>query len=432
MSTPAPLKPHYPVVVIGGGQAGLSTSHYLQQAGIDHMLFEKRRIADSWRLDRWDSFCLVTPNWQCQLPGHPYDGPDPKGYMVKDEIVAYLEAFAAKVNPPIREGVAVTRVSRHVSGALEVVTSAGTCLADHVVVATGGYDIPNLPPCSRSVPHDIVQVHSVAYRNPEQLPPGGVLVVGTGQSGVQIMEDLYLKGRQVHLAVGPAPRSPRIYRGRESTEWLHDLGFYQFTVDQHPLGDEARHKTNHYMSGRDGGHEIDLRRFALQGVKLYGSLADLDGTRARFESDLARNLDDADEVYCSIRRDIDAYIAKAGIEAPVEPPFQKAWEPDHEPTSLDLRAAGITSIVWASGFKANYSWIDLPTFDGRGHPRFTRGVSPVPGLYFLGLPWLHTWGSGRFLGMADDARHLVNVIVDRQTAAQPDAMASPMRESVPL
>lgn len=432
MSTPAPLKPHYPVVVIGGGQAGLSTSHYLQQAGIDHMLFEKRRIADSWRLDRWDSFCLVTPNWQCQLPGHPYDGPDPKGYMVKDEIVAYLEAFAAKVNPPIREGVAVTRVSRHVSGALEVVTSAGTCLADHVVVATGGYDIPNLPPCSRSVPHDIVQVHSVAYRNPEQLPPGGVLVVGTGQSGVQIMEDLYLKGRQVHLAVGPAPRSPRIYRGRESTEWLHDLGFYQFTVDQHPLGDEARHKTNHYMSGRDGGHEIDLRKFALQGVKLYGSLADLDGTRARFESDLARNLDDADEVYCSIRRDIDAYIAKAGIEAPVEPPFQKAWEPDHEPTSLDLRAAGITSIVWASGFKANYSWIDLPTFDGRGHPRFTRGVSPVPGLYFLGLPWLHTWGSGRFLGMADDARHLVNVIVDRQTAAQPDAMASPMRESVPL
>lgn len=432
MSTPAPLKPHYPVVVIGGGQAGLSTSHYLQQAGIDHMLFEKRRIADSWRLDRWDTFCLVTPNWQCQLPGHPYDGPDPKGYMVKDEIVAYLEAFAAKVNPPIREGVAVTRVSRHVSGALEVVSSAGTCLADHVVVATGGYDIPNLPPCSRSVPHDIVQVHSVAYRNPEQLPPGGVLVVGTGQSGVQIMEDLYLKGRQVHLAVGPAPRSPRMYRGRESTEWLHDLGFYQFTVDKHPLGDEARHKTNHYMSGRDGGHEIDLRRFALQGVKLYGSLADLDGTRASFEPDLARNLDEADEVYCSIRRDIDNYIAKAGIEAPVEPPFQKAWEPDHEPSMLDLRAAGITSIVWASGFKANYSWIDLPTFDGRGHPRFTRGVSPVPGLYFLGLPWLHTWGSGRFLSMAADASHLVNVIVDRQAAAQADALSPMTRESVAL
>lgn len=428
MNAPTPLAPHYPVVVIGGGQAGLSTSHYLQRAGIEHMVFEKRRIADSWRLDRWDTFCLVTPNWQCRLPGHPYDGPDPKGYMLRDEIVAYLEAFAAKVNPPIREGVAVQRVSRHVTGAFEVVTSAGTVLADHVVVATGGYDIPNIPACGRSVPTDIVQVHSVDYRRPSQLPEGAVLVVGSGQSGVQIMEDLHLAGRQVHMAVGPAPRSPRIYRGRESTEWLNDLGFYALTVDNHPLGDEARHKTNHYMSGRDGGHEIDLRKFALQGVRLYGSLADIQGTQVRFVPDLRKNLDDADDVYCAIRRDIDAYIAKAGIEAPVEPPFVKAWAPEADPQDLDLRAAGITSIVWASGFRANYAWIDLPAFDGRGHPRFTRGVSPVPGLYFLGLPWLHTWGSGRFLGMADDARHLVEVIVQRQE----QALGQEMAEADPL
>jgi putative flavoprotein involved in K+ transport len=414
MPNTAPLKAHYPVVIVGGGQAGLSTSHYLQQAGIAHMVFEKRRIADSWRLDRWDTFCLVTPNWQCRLPGHPYDGPDPKGFMLRDEIVAYLEAFAAKVRPPIREGVAVKRVSRHASGAFEVVTSLGSCLADHVVVATGGYDIPNLPPCSRSLPEDIVQVHSVNYRNPAQLPEGGVLVVGSGQSGVQIMEDLHLAGRQVHLAVGSAPRSPRVYRGRESTEWLNDLGFYELTVDRHPLGDAARHKTNHYMSGRDGGHEIDLRRFALQGVKLYGTLADIRRTQAAFLPDLTQNLDEADEVYCSIRKDIDAYIAKAGIEAPAEPPFVKAWEPEADPTTLDLRAAGITSIVWASGFRADYSWIDLPTFDGRGHAIFKRGVSPVAGLYFLGLPWLNTWGSGRFLGVADDARHLVDTIAQRR------------------
>lgn len=426
----APLKTHYPVVVIGGGQAGLSTSHFLQKAGIDHMVFEKRRIADSWRLDRWDSFCLVTPNWQCQLPDHPYAGNDPQGFMLKDEIVAYVEAFAAKVKPPIREGVAVQRVSRHVSGALEVVTSIGSCLADHVVVATGGYDIPNMPPCSRSVPDDIVQVHSLDYRNPAQLPAGGVLVVGTGQSGVQIMEDLYLTGRQVHLAVGPAPRSPRVYRGREATEWLHDLGFYEFTIDKHPLGDEARHKTNHYMSGRDGGHEIDLRQFALKGVQLYGSLTDIQRTRASFAPDLTKNLDDADDVYCSIRRDIDNYIAKAGLDVPVEPPFVKAWEPPVEPASLDLREAGITSIVWASGFKANYAWIDLPSFDGRGHPRFTRGVSPVPGLYFLGLPWLHTWGSGRFLSMANDARHLVDVIASRRRETL-DASPVPSVSTVP-
>jgi putative flavoprotein involved in K+ transport len=422
MPTPAPLEARYPVVVVGGGQAGLSTSHCLRQAGIEHLVLEKRRMADSWRLDRWDTFCLVTPNWQCQLPDFPYAGSDPKGFMRKDEIVAYLEGFAAKVNPPIREGVAVQRVSRHLTGALEVITSTGTCLADHVVVATGGYDIPNMPPCSRSVPDDILQLHSVNYRNPGQLPEGGVLVVGTGQSGVQIMEDLHLAGRQVHLAVGSAPRSPRVYRGRESTEWLHDLGFYGFTVDRHPLGDEARHKTNHYLSGRDGGHEIDLRQFALKGVKLYGSLIDLQRTRASFAQDLVKNLDDADEVYCAIRRDIDQYIAKAGIAAPVEPPFEKAWIPAVEPAAIDLREAGIRSIVWASGFKADYSWIDLPTFDGRGHPRFTRGVSPVAGLYFLGLPWLHTWGSGRFLSVADDARHLVDVIAARRQSASEAAM----------
>jgi putative flavoprotein involved in K+ transport len=415
-SSPATLADHYPVVVIGGGQAGLSTSHYLKQQGIAHVVLEKRRVGHSWRSERWDTFCLVTPNWQCRLPDFPYVGPDPKGFMLRDEIVAYLEAFAAKVQPPLIEGVAVTRVSRHVSGAFEVETSIGSCLADHVVVATGGYDLPIVPPCAHALPAGITQVHSVAYRNPQQLPPGEVLVVGSGQSGVQIMEDLHLAGRKVHLAVGSAPRSPRLYRGRETTEWLHELGFYELTVDRHPLGDEARHKTNHYMTGRDGGHEIDLRRFALQGVKLYGSLDDIRGSEVTFKADLTRNLDEADEVYCSIRRDIDHYIARNGIAAPVEPPFEKVWAAASDPTHLDLRAAGITSIVWAIGFRADYRWIDLPAFDGRGHPRFTRGVSPVPGLYFLGLPWLHTWGSGRFLGVGEDARYLADVISQRLAA----------------
>ncbi|WP_157268209.1 MSMEG_0569 family flavin-dependent oxidoreductase [Azohydromonas aeria] len=425
--SPAKLADHYPVVVVGGGQAGLSTSHYLQQQGIGHVVLEKRRVGHSWRSERWDSFCLVTPNWQCQLPDFPYAGPDPKGFMLRDEIVAYLEAFAAKVQPPLFEGVAVTRVSRQASGAFEVETSIGTCHADHVVVATGGYDIPIVPACAHALPADIVQVHSVAYRNPQQLPPGEVLVVGSGQSGVQIMEDLHLAGRKVHLAVGSAPRSPRVYRGREATEWLHELGFYKLTVDRHPLGDEARHKTNHYMTGRDGGHEIDLRRFALEGVRLYGTLDDIRDGQVTFRSDLTRNLDEADEVYCSIRRDIDKYIAANGIEAPEEAPFEKVWAPESDPTALDLRATGITSIVWAIGFRPDYRWIDLPAFDGRGHPRFTRGVSPVPGLYFLGLPWLHTWGSGRFLGVADDAQHLVDVISQRlatsREARQPAARA---------
>jgi putative flavoprotein involved in K+ transport len=415
--------PHHTAIVIGGGQAGLSASHYLQQHGIDHVVFEKHRVGHAWRDQRWDTFCLVTPNWQCRLPGHPYAGDDPQGFMLKDEIVAYLEAFARKVRPPIREGVAVTRLQQRAGGGFQLDTSIGPCTADHVIVATGGYDLPVVPPSAHSLPPSITQLHSVDYRNPQQLPPGEVLVVGSGQSGVQLMEDLHLAGRKVHLAVGSAPRSPRVYRGRESTEWLHDMGFYGLTVDRHPLGDEARFKTNHYMTGRDGGHEIDLRRFALQGVKLYGSVDRVERETVHFAADLTKNLDDADEVYLSIRRDIDRHIAAQGLDAPEEPAFEKVWAPTEEPRTLDLPAAGITSVVWAIGFKPDYRWIDLPAFDGRGHPRFARGVSPVAGLYFLGLPWLHTWGSGRFLGVADDARHLVETIAER-TAARPPARAS--------
>lgn len=403
----------YPVVIVGGGQAGLSTSHFLQQHGIAHIVFEKNRVAHSWRNDRWDTFCLVTPNWQCRLPDFPYPGDDPQGFMLKDQIVDYVEAFARKIAPPIVEGVAVNHVVRGKSGRLEVSTSAGAFTTDHIVVATGGYDIPIVPAYAASLPAHIHQVHSVDYRNPESLPAGEVLVVGSGQSGVQIMEDLHLAGRKVHLCVGPAPRSPRVYRGREATEWLMDMGYYELTVDRHPLGEKAREKTNHYMTGRDGGHEIDLRKFARDGVKLYGSLANIQGSTLEFLPDLTANLDDADEVYVSIRNDIDKYIAAHGIDAPEEPAFSKVWAPEADPLSVDCAAAGITTIVWAIGFRPDYRWIELPAFDGRGHPKYQRGVSPVPGLYFLGLPWLHTWGSGRFLGIADDARHLAGVIAER-------------------
>lgn len=403
-------RPHYDVIIVGGGQAGLSVSHHLQKLGINHIIFEKNRIGHSWRNDRWDTFCLVTPNWQCRLPDFPYPGDDPQGFMLKDEIVEYIEAFADKVKPPIHEGVAVTRVCRGENGRLHVSTGCGEFSADHLVVATGGYDIPIVPDYAHSLPKRIAQVHSVNYRNPKQLPEGEVLVVGSGQSGVQIMEDLHLAGRKVHLAVGNAPRSPRLYRGRETTEWLYDLGFYQLTVDRHPLGDEARHKTNHYLTGRGGGHEIDLRKFALEGVKLYGSMANIDGTRLEFKPDLTKNLDDADDVYVRIREDIDRYIADNGIDAPVEPPFRKVWEPEFDPVSIDADAENITSIVWAIGFRADYRWIELPAFDGRGHPQFNRGITNVEGLYFIGLPWLHTWGSGRFLGIADDAQYLAGII----------------------
>ena len=405
---------HIPVVIIGGGQAGLSTAWCLKQKGIDSIVFERNEKFHSWRRNRWDSFCLVTPNWQCRLPDFHYDreygGSDPDGFMLKDEITDYLDAFAEKTRPNLREGVNVTRVTPQQQGFV-VETSCGVWSCEQVVVATGGYDTPIEPAYARNLSPGIFQMHSVDYRRVDQFPEGGVLIVGTGQSGVQLMEDFTRAGRDVHLAVGPAPRSPRRYRGRDATDWLYDAGHYGVTIDQHPDPVKAMTQTNHYMSGRDGGKEIDLRRFHVeQGVELYGSLADMDGGRVSFLPDLAKNLDDADRSYVGIRTQIDAYIAREGIDAPEEPPFEKLWEPDEERTEIDLEEAGITSVLWAIGFRPDYSWIRADVFDARGKPQFHRGVTSHPGLHFIGLGWLNTWGSGRFLGIEEDSRYLADQI----------------------
>ncbi|MCA0921430.1 MSMEG_0569 family flavin-dependent oxidoreductase [Pseudooceanicola nanhaiensis] len=406
--------PHIPVVIVGGGQAGLSTAWCLKQKGIDSIVFERHQKFHSWRLNRWDSFCLVTPNWQCRLPDFHYDrdygGTDPDGFMLKDEITDYLDAFADKTAPDLRENVTVTRVAPVAQGFV-VETSIGTWTCDQVVIATGGYDTPIEPAYAQNLSPEIFQMHSVDYRNVEQFPAGGVLIVGTGQSGVQLMEDFTRAGREVHLAVGPSPRSPRKYRGRDATDWLYDAGHYDITIATHPDPVKALTQTNHYMSGRDGGKEIDLRRFHVeQGVELYGSLADMDGTTVSFLPDLAKNLDDADKSYVGIRTQIDAYIAREGIDAPQEPPFAKLWEPAEERTRLDLAEAGITSILWAIGFRPDYRWIEADVFDARGKPVFDRGVTAQKGLHFIGLGWLNTWGSGRFLGIEEDSRHLAEQI----------------------
>lgn len=415
MPTTPPRIPHLPVIVIGGGQAGLSVSWYLCAAGIEHLVLERARRFESWRHHRWDSFCLVTPNWQCRLPGWPYRGPEPEGFMAREAIVDYLDGFAESFDPPLREGVSVTRVSRDETG-YRLETTAGPFTAGQVVIATGGYDSPIVPGFAADLDPGVLQMHSRDYRRPSQLPEGGTLIVGTGQSGVQLMDDLHRAGRAVHLAVGPAPRSPRRYRGRDATDWLHAAGHYQITIDRHPDPLKALSQTNHYMSGRDGGLEIDLRRFALEGVRLYGSVAGGAGQRLDFLPDLAKNLDDADRSYLGICRQIDAWIAAQGIEAPPAPPYAPVWAPEAETTSLDLAEAGITAILWAIGFRPDYSWLEAPCFDAAGRPQYHRGVTAVPGLYFIGLGWLNTWGSGRFLGIDEDSRYLAEQILARDRA----------------
>jgi len=410
------METHYPVIIIGGGQAGLSMSYCLKEKGIAHLIFEKNRMAESWRSKRWDSFCLVTPNWQCALPGFTYSGDDPKGFMMKEQIVEYIESYARSFDPPLMEGVSVSRMRRNGSGVFEVTTDIGEFTADQVVVATGGYQTARLPRMAERFPSTITQQHSSDYKNADALPPGEVLVVGTGQSGCQIAEDLHLAGRRVHLCVGGAPRTARRYRGKDVVEWLHDMGYYDMPIHEHPKKDTVRAKANHYVTGRDGGRDIDLRRFATEGMQLYGRLKDVTGSTLSFADDLKQNLDQADTVAESIKTTIDKHIAAKGIDAPPEDRYTPLWHPEYRPASLDYSQTGITSIIWSMGYGTDYRWIEIPIFDGKGYPNHERGVTPMPGVYFIGLPWQYTWGSGRFSGVAQDARYLANAIESRYSS----------------
>jgi len=403
---------HRDVVIVGAGQAGLSMSRHLTDRGVDHVVLERDTIAHEWLDSRWDNFTLVTPNWQCALPGYRYDGPDPDGFMTREEVYRWVRGYADTFEPPVREHVSVRSITLAPDGGFDVVTSAGRWHAGQVVVAAGGYHEPIVPRFAERLPAHITQLHSAHYRNADALPEGAVLVVGTGQSGAQIAEDLHLAGRTVHLAVGNAPRVARFYRGRDCVAWLHDMGHYDIPIQDQPGGSGKRENTNHYVTGRDGGRDIDLRQFALEGMALYGRMTDIsaDGVAA-FAPTLAASLDAADAVAESIKDSIDAYIARAGIDAPREPRYVPVWRPGHEPATLDLDAHGVTSVVWSVGYRTDYRWLRVGVFDGAGHPCHNRGVTGTPGLYFLGLPWLHTWGSGRFAAVARDAEFLAEQIV---------------------
>ena len=411
------LKDHYSVAVIGGGQAGLSMSYHLTSKEIDHVVLERNQIGHSWRQQRWDTFCLVTPNWQCNLPGFPYAGPEPHGFMKKDDIVAYLEAFAASFNPPVFEGVAVKQLRKLSDGLFEIQCTKGTFTANQVVVAVGGYHKPRIPRIAEKVPSHIQQIHSSEYRNPSQLPQGNVLVIGSGQSGCQIAEDLHLAGRGVHLAVGSAPRVARRYRGRDVVDWLADMGHYDMPVELHPQKEAVRGKANHYVTGRDGGRDIDLRMRAKEGMQLHGRVADCVDGVMHFADDLVKNLDNADQSSENIKSMIDGYIAEKGISVPQEARYVPVWQPTGGNSSIDLHAEKVSGIVWSVGFESSFDWIDLPIFNGKGYPNHYRGVSREPGVYFLGLPWLHTWGSGRFSGVARDSAFLLEKIEQQLCAS---------------
>ena len=400
-------------LVIGAGQAGLATSYWLQRAGVEHLVVDRRQtLGGSWP-DRWDSFTLVAPNYTLRLPGMFYAGPDPVGFMPRDQVVGYVREYASFVGAPVRLGMGIDRLVRTSEG-FEARSGETTFVARNVLLATGPYQRPSIPAAARFLSGHIQQLHSSDYRRPTQLAPGAVLVVGTGQSGAQIAEELMQAGREVHLAVSMCPGIPRRYRGQDSIWWLlqsflhgAEVGVHFPTVDDLP-SPAARFGCNPHVSGRDGGHDIHLRRLGRQGAHLYGRLEDIDGTRVRFSEDLVERLRFAETKFDEeFRRLFDAYISAAGIDAP---PDDRLPPDDFVPATratLALEQAGIRSVVWATGFRLDFGWVDVPVLDEWGYPKHTRGVTTCPGLYAVGLPWLYSEPSSVFAGVGADAAHVV-------------------------
>lgn len=404
-------------VVIGGGQAGLVTSYHLSQRDLEHVVLEQESVPfPAWR-SRWDSFTLVTPNFQLQMPEFAYEGDNPDGFLHRDDVIEYLEEFAASFDPPVRFGVRATSVERNPAGGYLVRTDNGTLEAGNVVVAIGTFQEPRIPPFSDDLSdhgsNQLVQLHSSDYRNPESLPDGGVLVVGAGQSGSQIAEELNQSGRQVYLSASDVERLPRRYRGKDSMRWLVETGFVDRTVDELESLEE-RFSPNPRISGKDGGHTLNLHQFARDGVRLLGHLEGAQGTRAYFAPDLKGSLATADKFAAEFKQGIDKFIAKTGQDAPepsAGPGPQDGYEVDIV-RELDLKAEGIATIIWATGYMFDFSWVKLPILDGYGYPVQKRGITAYPGLYFVGLHWLHTIKSGLLAGVSDDAKHVVEHIAD--------------------
>lgn len=405
------MPPKRAAVVIGGGQAGLAVSYHLTAADCDHVVLERDRIGERWRSEKWDSFTLVTPNWMNRLPGFPYDGDDPDGFLTRGEVVAYLEAYVDHFDPPVRCGVEATAVRRNGSGFV-VETTAGAYEADNVVVATGTFQRPRIPDFSAAVPSSVRQLHSSRYRNPDRLPPGAVLVVGSGQSGAQIAQELHEAGRQVYLSVSGAPKAPRQYRGRDFTRWLVDIGLEE-TVDDLDSPEE-RFAAHPYVTGKDRGGAIDLLAMADEGLTLLGRTVGVEDGRLQFADDAEANLRTGYEAYHELTGGIDRYIEQAGIDAPPPAPVPAPEEITVEAdTSLDLQTADVRTVVWATGYGFDFSWVEPARFDAWGYPEHERGVTAVDGLYFVGLHWLHTLTSGLFAGVGEDAEHVADHLLAR-------------------
>ncbi|MCW1243872.1 NAD(P)/FAD-dependent oxidoreductase [Pseudomonas sp. SAICEU22] len=416
-------------LVIGAGQAGVAMSEHLSRQGVPHLVVERNRIAEAWRTARWDSLVANGPAWHDRFPGLEFACLDPDAFASKDQVAEYFEAYARKFNAPIRTGVEVRKVERTVGRpGFTVDTSDGLIEATNVVVATGPFQRPVIPPIAPEIA-TVTQIHSAQYRNPAQLAEGAVLVVGAGSSGVQIADELQRAGKQVYLSVGAHDRPPRAYRNRDFCWWLGVLGEW----DAEAVKPGKEHVTI-AVSGARGGHTVDFRRLAHEGITLVGLTRAFDGSVVSFESNLAENIARGDENYLALLDAADAYIERNGLDLPPEPEARRLLpDPEcmtHPIQELDLAEAGVRTIIWATGYSVDYSWLNVDVLKADGKPRHQRGVSSEPGLYFVGLPWQSRRGSAFIWGVWHDARHITDHIVKQRTYF--DYRDASQRDSQPL
>jgi putative flavoprotein involved in K+ transport len=400
---------HADVVIVGAGQAGLAVSYYLRALGVDHVVLERGQIAESWRSARWDSFTLVTPNWMTRLPGYTMAAGSSGNFLPRDAVVGMLGRFARGL--PVQTATEVLSVTCGGNG-YEVVTTFGHTTARAVVVAGGGQRRPVIPGLASGLAAEIHQSDASRYRRPDALAPGAVLVVGSGQSGAQIADELAVAGREVLLATGRVPRVPRRYRGRDVHEWTVELGLYDQRTDA--VTDPATFREPHPMlSGARSGHTIAYQQLARDGVRLLGRLVDAEGQSLRFSPDLPEHIQYADQRAAQFRHTVDEYIARTGIAAPPPDadPAERALPPfEGSPERLNARAEHISTVIWCTGFGPDTSWLRVPVLTRDGSPAHAGGITAFPGLYVAGYPWLSNRGSGLLYGVAADAARVAQHI----------------------
>jgi putative flavoprotein involved in K+ transport len=400
---------HVETLIIGGGQAGLAMSDMLSRRGRPHLVLERGRIAERWRSERWDGLRFQFPNWSVRLPDCAFPHSDPDGFATSSQIVDYIDAYARQIEAPVRCGVAVTALHQDERGKGFVArTSAGSIKATNVVIATGPYQQPVSPDIHLG-DCGLFQLHASAYKQPDQLPTGAVLIVGSGASGAQIAEELVRAGRRVYLSVGRHKRMPRRYRGRDLIWWLGAMG-----LDQTPVEARGPDATLPLITGAYGGHTVDFREFAAQGITLLGRLQAVRDGVLHFADDLGQNLAYGDAAYGGFLDRVDQFVERNGLSVSAEPEA-RARRPEPpcvvEPLrQLDHRIIGLSSVIWATGYTFDFSWIDLPVLDPNGRPMHNRGIAPVSGIYFLGLPWLSKMKSSFLSGVGDDATRLADCI----------------------